>query len=201
MERGGVDAFRRAPGMIAWLGGKVKYILSDGCVLEVNGVGYKVVLDGRLRAELRIDQPLELLIHMAVGNDAITLYGFKRQADYELFGRLITVSGIGAKTALGMLSRMTAEEITSAIAQKNTALLTKLPGLGKKSVERLILELHDKLEATAVEPTVDQQSMRDAIDALEALGYSQAEISSVLSRIDEPLSTEELIKLALRELH
>ena len=186
--------------MIAWLRGQVKYILSDGCVLDVGGVGYKVQLNERLRAELSPDREVELLIHTAFGNDAITLYGFKNQSDYELFTRLITVSGIGAKTALGMLSRMTAEELTSAIAQKNAALLTKLPGLGKKSVERLILELHDKVQASGA-PTVDQQSMRDAIDALEALGYSQAEVASVLSNVNERLSTEELIKLALKELH
>lgn len=188
--------------MIAYLNGKVKYILADGCVLEVNGVGYKVMLDGRLRAELRPNVGLELLIHTAFGNDAITLYGFDNQADYELFTQLITVSGIGAKTALSMLSKMSADDIATAIAQKNAALLTKLPGLGKKSVERLILELHDKLKVpSTATPTVDQNAMRDAIDALEALGYSQAEISTVFSKVDAPLSTEELIKLALKNLH
>ena len=187
--------------MIAYLRGTVKYILADACVLDVNGVGYKIFIDNRLRAELALGREIELLIHTAVANDAITLYGVKNQSDYELFTRLITVSGIGAKTALGMLSRMSADEITSAIAQKNSALLTKLPGLGKKSVERLILELHDKLQPSSGTPTVDQQSMRDAVDALEALGYSQSEISSVMSKVNEPLSTEELIKLALKELH
>ena len=187
--------------MIAYLNGTVKYILADGCVLEVNGVGYKVILDGRLRAELSVGAPIELLIHTAFGNDAITLYGFGAQSDYELFTQLLGVNGIGAKTALAMLSRMSAGEIINAIAQKNVALLTKLPGLGKKSVERLILELGDKLKPSTAVPTVDQQSMKDAVDALEALGYSQSEIASVLSKVDEPLSTEELIKLALRNLH
>ena len=186
--------------MIAYLNGTVKYILADGCVLEVNGVGYKVMLDAGLRADLTVGAPIELLIHTAFGNDAITLYGFGAQSDYELFTQLITVSGIGAKTALSMLSKMSADDIATAIAQKNSALLTKLPGLGKKSAERLILELHDKLKPTATVPTVDQQAMRDAIDALEALGYSQSEISTVFSKVDESLSTEELIKLALRSI-
>ena len=187
--------------MIAYLNGTVKYILSDGCVLEVNGVGYKVTLNQRLRAELTVGKTVELIIHTAFSSDAITLYGFNAQPDYELFTQLLGVNGIGAKTALAMLSRMSAGEIINAIAQKNVALLTKLPGLGKKSVERLILELGDKLKPSTAVPTVDQQSMKDAVDALEALGYSQSEIASVLSKVDEPLSTEELIKLALRNLH
>ena len=187
--------------MIAYLNGTVKYILSDGCVLEVNGVGYRVMLNARLRAELSLGRRLELIIHTAFSSDAITLYGFSAQSDYELFTRLISVSGIGAKTALVMLSKMSADEIINAIAQKNVALLTKLPGLGKKSVERLILELGDKLKPSTTTSTVDQQSMRDAVDALEALGYSQSEIAAVLSKVDEPLSTEELIKLALKNLH
>ena len=186
--------------MIGYLRGKVKYILPTGCLIDVGGVGYRVLLDERLRAELSAGVEVELFIHTAFGSDAITLYGFSKQADYELFTQLITVSGIGAKTALSMLSRMSADDIATAIAQKNSALLTKLPGLGKKSVERLILELHDRLKASATVPTVDQNAMRDAVDALEALGYSQAEISTVLSKVDEPLSTEELIKLALKNL-
>lgn len=188
--------------MIGYLRGKVKYILPTGCLIDVGGVGYKVSLDERLRAELSAGAEVELFIHTAFSSDAITLYGFSKQADYELFTQLITVSGIGAKTAQSMLSKMSADDISTAIAQKNAALLTKLPGLGKKSVERLILELHDKLKASsATVPTVDQNAMRDAIDALEALGYSQAEISTVLSKVDAPLSTEELIKLALKNLN
>lgn len=190
--------------MIAYLKGTVKFIFDDGLVLDVNGVGYKIMLDSRTLGSISVGSEGEFLIRTTFSSDAITLYGFARREEHDLFERLITVSGIGAKTALGMLSRMSAEEIVSAIAQKNIAALTRLPGLGKKTVERLILELHDKLKLSSTAAALDRfdrQAMIDATDALEALGYSQSEIASVLSRVNEPLSTEELIKLALKELN
>ena len=187
--------------MIAYLKGAVKYILADGCVIDVRGVGYRVSIDARTLGGLSVGDEVEFLIHTAFGNDAITLYGFNNQSDYELFGRLITVSGIGAKTALGMLSRMSAGELASAIANKDVAALTRLPGLGKKSAERLILELHDKV--AAIGSSGDMSSSREKLDAaaaLDALGYNRADVEKFLGTVNESLSTEELIKLALREL-
>ena len=187
--------------MIGYIRGTVKFILDGSCVIDVGGVGYKVSVDGRTLGALKLNGEVEFFIHTAFSGDAITLYGFDSQSNYEMFARLITVSGIGAKTALGMLSRMSAGELASAIANKNVAALTRLPGLGKKSAERLILELHDKIsELGSIETTTESRERTDAADALESLGYSRADIEKFFAGITEPLSTEELIRAALREL-
>lgn len=139
----------------------------------------------------------------------MTLYGFESQEEYQGFQLLISVSGIGPKVALGILSSITIERLFQAIHGQQIAVLTKLPGVGKKSAERLILELKDKtagLEgAGAAEgalPTAEKlqdEPTSDAIAALSALGYSQDEISSVLRRITKPMTTEETIRFALKE--
>lgn len=197
--------------MIGYLHGIVKFIFEDNCILDVNGVGYKVYIDDRTREGLHLGQDIEFFIHTAVREDSISLYGFVNQSDYELFSQLITVSGIGNKTALNVLAKMSSKDFARAIYQKNLTALTNLPGIGKKSAQRIILELKDKLEIdTFVEDGEESEwsskegkpkPFEEAAEALTALGYTNSEIAEVLKKSKKSMSTEELIKFALKELN
>ena len=148
-----------------------------------------------------------LYTHLSVREDAMTLYGFDSQEEYQGFQMLISVSGIGPKVALGILSAITVSKLFQAIHGKQLAVLTKLPGVGKKSAERMVLELKDKAaELDGAEGEFDSPveepadgGLSDAAAALSSLGYSQAEISSVLRKAKASMSTEETIKFALKE--
>ena len=195
--------------MIGFLRGKVVQLMQDYCLLDVGGVGYRVYIPSSTRSRLKVGEDAMLYTHLAVREDAMTLYGFESQEEYQGFQLLISVSGIGPKVALGILSSITIERLFQAIHGQQIAVLTKLPGVGKKSAERLILELKDKtagLEGegggdgalSSAEPAQDGP-VSDAAAALSALGYSQDEISSVLRRVTKPMSTEETIRFALKE--
>ena len=196
--------------MIGYLNGIVKFIFEDSCIVDVHGVGYRVYIDSRTRESFNKGQELELFIHTAVREDSITLYGFKSQTDYELFAQLITVSGIGARTALNILAKMSSKDLAMAIWQKNVTALTNLPGIGKKSAQRLILELKDKISTDSM---VDDEAaewtqsddkgnpLEEASEALSALGYTNSEIAEVFTKAKKSMSTEELVKFALKELN
>ncbi len=195
--------------MIGYLHGKVKYLLTDYCLLDVQGVGYRVFIAGSTRNQLRLGEEATLFTHLSVREDAMLLYGFYSQQEYELFQLLISVSGVGPKVALGILSAITVDGLCRAIQQKQSSVLTKLPGIGKKSAERLILELKDKvsfaggvdeaLNLTDLQETVGEDMMSEASAALLSLGYTQAEIAPVLKKAARLESVEEIIKFALKE--
>ena len=194
--------------MIGYLRGTVAFLYTDRCLLDVNGVGYRVFVPASTHNLLKTNESAELFIHTAVREDAILLYGFATRGEYDVFNLLISVSGIGAKVALNVLSAMPAAELTRAIAQKNATLLTKLPGIGKKSAERIILELKDKItlgeqnegnEGAADAPPADDLAA-ETTAALTALGYSRAEIAPALKKIGAANSVQAAIKLALKEL-
>lgn len=196
--------------MIGYLNGIVKFIFEDNCIVDVHGVGYKVYVDSRTRESLSKGAEIELFIHTAVREDSITLYGFKSQTDYDIFAQLITVSGIGARTALNVLAKMSSKDLAMAIYQKNVTALTNLPGIGKKSAQRLILELKDKISADsmidddAAEWTQSEEKgnpLEEASEALSALGYTTSEIAEVFRKAKKSMSTEELVKFALKELN
>ncbi len=199
--------------MIAYLVGKIKFLFEDSCILLVNGVGYKVFINERTRKNLNVNQEVEFFTYTAVREDSITLYGLENQNDYELFTKLITVSGIGARTALNILSKISSRDLALAIHQKNVNTLTTLPGVGKKSAQRLILELKEKISAESLTdsnsddaewkmPTVSKQNaLEEAAEALTALGYTNLEISEVLKKAKKSMTTEEIVKLALKELN
>jgi Holliday junction DNA helicase RuvA len=171
--------------MIGFLRGQVAALKTDYCLLDVNGVGYRVFVAGSTRNKLRLKEEAQLFTYMNVYQDGITLYGFASEEEYDIFQLLIGVSGIGPKVALGILSAITVESLCKAIQNKQATVLTKLPGIGKKSAERLILELKDKVAFAAADdveeiltldlegPTGDDM-MSEAQAALVALGYSQA---------------------------
>ena len=192
--------------MIGFLRGQVVQLLTDYCLLDVGGVGYRVFIPTSTRSRLKTGEEAMLFTHLSVREDAMTLYGFESQEEYQGFQMLISVSGIGPKVALGILSSITVSKLFQAIHGKQIAVLTKLPGVGKKSAERMILELKDKAaELDGAEGEIEApaeeigDSLSDAAAALSSLGYSQAEISSVLRRVKEPVSTEEAVKYALKE--
>ncbi|MBP3231605.1 MAG: Holliday junction branch migration protein RuvA [Anaerovibrio sp.] len=200
--------------MIGFLRGKVEYISMDYCLLDVGGVGYRVFVSGNTRSQLKNGQEAMLYTYLSVREDAMLLYGFLTQAEYELFQLLITVSGIGPKVAMGIIGAITPEALSQAVQNKNVKALTALPGIGKKSAERMILELKDKLHFSddgefaetgtgIVSGEIGDDIYSEAMAALLALGYSQGEVSEVFSSfgsIDQEADVQTLIKMALREL-
>lgn len=195
--------------MIGFLRGKVAYLLADDCLLDVGGVGYRVTVSGMTRSKLRQGEQAMLFTYLSVREDALQLYGFATQEEYDVFLQLIGVSGIGPKVALGILSSTTVSGLCSAIANKQASLLTKLPGIGKKSAERLILELKDKLAFVGIgdgeEAFVEAAPLGDGIldeaaAALASLGYTPAETAPVLKQLGSCQTTEEAIRLALKKL-
>ena len=189
--------------MIGYLNGTVKFLFGDGCILDVHGVGYKVSVDAATRQNLTVGNAAEFFVHTAVREDAITLFGFGDAETLELFELLLTVSGIGAKTAQGVVSKISAAELARAVATQDIKTLTRLPGLGKKSAERILLELKDKVrdKRQATSDKLFSTARDEAAEALDALGYTQAEISAVFDKAPSDASTEQLIKFALRELN
>ncbi|SDE60388.1 Holliday junction branch migration protein RuvA [Sporomusa acidovorans] len=201
--------------MIGYVKGVVTHLFTDYCFIDVQGVGYRVFIPNSTRQKLVIGQQAILFTYLNVREDAITLHGFYTQEEYELFLRLISVSGIGPKVAAGVLSAITPQNFRSAISTNNAAILTKLPGIGKKTAERMILELKDKIgmgkegaAGAAGQPIADislpGDILQEAVQALISLGYNHAEITPVIKRIYEredksEISLEQLIKLTLKE--
>jgi len=193
--------------MIGYLNGTVKFLFDGGCILDVHGVGYKVFVDAQTRQNLRTGEAVELFIHTAVREDAITLFGVQNSAAFELFELLLSVSGIGTKIALGVVSKISAADFSRAVVLQDTKTLTRLPGLGKKSAERILLELKDKVQPLAesfsseeIQPVVTSSAADEASEALSALGYTSAEISAVFQKAPPNATTEQLIKFSLKNL-
>lgn len=196
--------------MIGFLRGKAVTIQTDFCLLDVNGVGYRVFIPQSTRNVLKLNETVQLFTYMNVYQDGITLYGFAAKEEYDFFQLLIGVSGIGPKVALGILSSISVDGLCRAIQEKQTAVLTKLPGIGKKSAERLILELRDKVGSTQGNPDalsdgdfsadVGTDTVSEAIAALQSLGYTQAEILPVMKKVKHDVPPETIIKQALQFL-
>lgn len=196
--------------MIGYLHGRVIALYTDHCLLDVYGVGYRVFVANSTRTKLRQREEASLFIYTSVREDAIVLYGFATEEEYDLFLQLIGVSGIGPKVALGILSAITVEGLCRAIQNKQASVLTKLPGIGKKSAERLILELKDKVafrgsaeeELLTIEngEEVGDDAASEAMAALQSLGYTPSEIAPVIRKTAKYKTTEAIIKASLKEL-
>jgi len=196
--------------MIGYIKGQITHLFSDFCFVDVQGVGYRIFVPNSTRQKLTAGMPVILFTHLNVREDALLLYGFYTQEEYELFLHLIAITGIGPRVALGILSAVDPQGFRLAVSQKNVGILTKIPGIGKKTAERLILELQDKLggdstqEEPAAGPAVGSSVADDvrtqALQALVALGYNQGEIAPIIRKAGSDVkSVEDLIKLALRE--
>ena len=194
--------------MIGFLRGKVAELSLDCCFLDVQGVGYRIFLSSATRDRLHLGDETLLYTHLSVREDALLLYGFFEQAEYDIFQMLISVSGIGPKVALGILSAIGVEDLCRALRGQQLAALTKLPGIGKKTAERMILELKDKVrtEGSATEEMtedftlpVGETRLAEAMSALLSLGYSATEVEPVLRRSSHCTTAEETIRFALHE--
>ena len=197
--------------MIGFLRGRVAHIFSDYCFLDVRDVGYRVFISHATRTHISVGEEALLYVHTHVREDAILLYGFFSQEEYDLFQHLIGISGIGPKVAQGILSSTSANDFYRMVHQKDVKAITKLPGIGKKTAERIILELKDKISSadfdTSSEPidTVDIHEgpgdmIAEATEALLSLGFQQSEIQAVFRKKSDGESTEELVRYALSEL-
>ena len=189
--------------MIGYLSGQVKFLGEDSCILMVGGVGYRVFVDAQTRQGLEVGAAAEFFIYTAVREDAITLYGMKDQAAYGLFALLLTVSGIGAKTALAIVSKISAADFAQAIALQDLKTLMRWPGVGKKSAERILLELKGKVreQGTGSREQIVSTVRDEAAEALEALGYTAEEIATAFKNAPPDASTDMLIKFALKSLN
>jgi len=171
--------------MIAHLRGRVLSKRPSHAVVDVNGVGYEVAISVPTFSELpNAGGEVALHIHTHVREDALSLYGFLRPQERELFERLISVSGIGPKLAITVLSGMQAEKMVAAIRGNDVATLTKIPGIGKKTAERMVLELRDKLESFGVAAAVVSRHSpmeEDVLSALTNLGYQRVAAERALA--------------------
>lgn len=195
--------------MIGYIRGKVTALFKDACFLEAGGIGYRIFISDKTRQQLVSGEEAKLLTYMAVREDAILLYGFLGEEEYELFLLLISISKIGPKVAMGILSAMTPSAFVGAVKTQSVTKLTKLPGIGKKTAERLLVELKDKIGAFAVEdvpeekavPAVEENPVTgEAVKALMSLGYEMDEITPVLGRLVGSYdNVSKLVSAALRE--
>jgi Holliday junction DNA helicase RuvA len=191
--------------MIGFLRGTLLHKSPQELVLDVGGVGYRVLVPVSTFCRLG-DQgaPAQLLIHTHVREDQLLLYGFATTAEIELFEKLIAVGGVGPKVALGVLSGIETDDLVNAIRANDLARLTRVPGVGKKTAERLVLELKDKLahfKTESVEPRIESPKRSDLLSALANLGYSASEAERAASEVlkahpDGPLG--DLLREALR---
>ncbi|MBU1119564.1 Holliday junction branch migration protein RuvA [Patescibacteria group bacterium] len=182
--------------MIAYLKGTIQSQLSTCVIVKTNNVGYKVYLKPTELLELKKDDDVELYIHPHIKEDAFDLFGFKTTEELSFFEKLISVSGIGPKTGLALLSTGTTKDILTAIQEKNTAFLTEVPGIGKKTAHRVILELQDKLSDEDITHMATLENS-DAVHALVGLGYSKSEALQALSKVTAK-NPEKQVKEALQ---
>src|SRR6266480_3021451 len=199
--------------MITFLDGKLVSALPTQAIVDVGGVGYEVFIPLASYDKLPpVGQPVRILTHLHVREDAQVLYGFMTPAERDLFRLLVNnVSGIGPKLALAVLSGMSVNNFKAAVVTSDIASLSKISGLGKKTAERIVLELKDKLGVAAAweaastmhAPSPEQEEANEAMLALIALGYKQVDAHKAvhdLQQKGEAKSAEELVKVALKRI-
>jgi holliday junction DNA helicase RuvA len=188
--------------MIAYLKGKVLSKDLTHLVLETGGVGYKVYAAGVTLASAKPGQEMEFFIHTHVREDQFSLYGFLSSDELNLFELLISVSGIGPKIALAVLSGAEAGHIRSAIASADAGVFTKVAGVGRKTAERIVVELKEKIGEGAGEFNLQSsKQISDSLDALVALGYNRQEAREAVKRVSgESTDSSAIVRAALKVL-
>lgn len=200
--------------MIAYLRGRVLTTTAETAILDVNGVGYEIYCSGGAFKKLVVGEPGELHTYLQVKEDGITLFGFADPKEKELFLKLITVSGVGPKMGIAILAAMSAEEFARAIATADVKGLSKVKGLGKKTAEKIVLELHGKISAAEVldasgervSPETAQPAAKatpqeeEAISALMGLGFTRTESAQAVKKAKDlgAKTVEEIIMKALQ---
>ncbi|MGY3761962.1 Holliday junction DNA helicase RuvA [Granulicatella sp. HMSC30F09] len=193
--------------MYEYFNGELAHILPTAIVIDVHGVGYQVVFANPYRLQDSLKKQIKVLVQQVVREDSITLYGFISSEERELFQRLISVSGIGPKSAMSILANDDTEGFVNAVESGNVTYLTKFPGVGKKTAQQIILDLKGKFEALPEETTkavvsTNQATLEEAKEALLGLGYSAKEITKIWKSLEAtaPSTTQEALKVAFKLL-
>ncbi|WP_444283073.1 Holliday junction branch migration protein RuvA [Granulicatella adiacens] len=193
--------------MYEYLNGELAHILPTAIVIDVHGVGYQVVFANPYRLQDSLKKQIKVLVQQVVREDSITLYGFISSEERELFQRLISVSGIGPKSAMSILANDDTEGFMNAVESGNVTYLTKFPGVGKKTAQQIILDLKGKFEAlpevtTKAVVSTNQATLEEAKEALLGLGYSVKEITKIWKSLEvaAPSTTQEALKVAFKLL-
>jgi len=197
--------------VIGFVEGIIEHIDVDKIVVNNNGVGYNVFMPASQIDTLNVDETVRVFTYLNVREDAMQLFGFLTRDDLEVFKLLITVNGIGPKGGLAVLSTITTDDLRVAVISEDAKAISKAPGIGAKTAQKVIIELKDKLNLEDVlEPKLDanfqvndNNSMSEAVMALVALGYSQADAYRAVKSIDniEELDVENVIKMALKKIY
>ena len=199
--------------MIGFVKGRIDEISEENVVVDIGGIGCNVKISSETAAQLSgVNEEVKLYTYTCVREDLFQLYGFLTRDELEIFKKLITVNGIGPKGGLAILSVMSVDNLRFAIIAGDAAAIAKAPGIGKKTAERVILDLKDKvsIEDTFVskemmqltEKTVDKQAKNEAVEALTALGYSASDALRAVNMVsfEEDTSVETILKLALKNM-
>jgi Holliday junction DNA helicase RuvA len=190
--------------MIATLEGILEYRGNDSVIINVGGIGFRVYVSGSTLGQLgAVKGKVSLYTHLHVREDNVSLYGFASSEELTLFKNLISVSGVGSKVALALLSALNPEQLVMAITSGDIDLVSQAPGIGKKIAGRLVVELRGKLEKEWKETALPlAPGSADVIAALTGLGYSLTEATKAIIRLpdSEELSLEEKIKMALQQM-
>lgn len=178
--------------MLAYLNGKILKKTSKGIILKLENLGYFVNLTKNLLESLKEDQEIEFFIHQHIKEDHQELYGFKEFGDLEFFKQLLTINGIGPKVALEILS-VPMDRMKTAIVNEDEAFICKIPGIGKKTAKRLILEMKDKvdIEASNISNMSLSESQNDAFEALQKLGYQRSHVQRLFKDLPENITEAE----------
>ncbi len=186
--------------MIGRVRGMLVGRIADGALVEVGGVGYEVAMTPRDLAELpRVGDDVVVHTHLHVREEVLALYGFNSQAGRDLFRILLSASGVGPSLALSMMGAMRPDELRRAVAGEDVDLLTTVPGIGKRTAQKLILELRPKLGDAEAE-LVPSGGLGQVREALEGLGYAPSEIRDVAAEIPDDVPLEDQVRAALRAL-
>ncbi len=202
--------------MIGFIRGRVAAVEEGEIILENNGIGYRISVSDISGFQNMGDSQEEITVHteMIVREDGMTLCGFRRKSDLMIFKRLLTVNGVGTKAALAILGIMKSEDLSRAIVFEDIDAITRAPGIGKKTAQRIVLELKDKLgDISGIEPedivfagntkpvSAGEDARTEALEALIALGYGKSEAAFVISQIKEDFEdSQDYIKTALKRM-
>jgi holliday junction DNA helicase RuvA len=187
--------------VIGWLRGDVLAIGLDGTVtVNVGDVGYQVMVPTRALGDLVEGAPAEFFVHTRVREDAIQLFGFATSAERSIFELLLVTPGVGPATALGALSTMSGDQLRDAIARADVTALATIPGIGKKTAGRLVLELSGKLPEDRPDAPAATKASADVVAGLRQLGYGAAEIREALKDVTLPDDESAALRVALRQL-
>ncbi len=196
--------------MIYSVKGTVIHIESGFAVVECSGIGYKVNTTLTTQRELKLNSTATLFTYMNVREDAVELFGFYSKGELSTFKMLISISGVGPKVALAILSELSSEQIAISVSSGDYKTLTRASGVGPKLAQRIVLELKDKIKGISTDNVdgvvtkgsviADTGNISKAVQALAVLGYSAADVTPILSRLDPSLTVEQLISATLRQM-